>query len=144
MFWTATWTRSDVVRTDTIGLLLIFPLSIKWRKGPNIVSSATAWRTLLAPIRLLKDADQVANITPMRTNHFQKVKCTMYIQSWIHNITMESTIHNITMESTIHNIIMESKIHEITMESKIHRESTIHKITMESTKHKITMESTIH
>ena len=140
------------MRTDTIGLLLIFPLSIKWRKGPNIVSSATAWRTLLAPIRLLKDADQVANITPMRTNHFQKVKCTMYIQSWIHNITMKSTIHNITMESTIHitmestihNIIMESKIHEITMESKIHRESTIHKITMESTKHKITMESTIH
>ena len=34
------------------------------------------------PMRLLSDADQVASMTPMRTNHFQKVSSTMYKQTW--------------------------------------------------------------
>jgi hypothetical protein len=29
------------------------------------------------PMRLLREADQVARMTPMRTNHFQKVNSTM-------------------------------------------------------------------
>ena len=33
-------------------------------------------------MRLLSEADQVAEMTPMRTNGFQKVNWTMYIQSW--------------------------------------------------------------
>ena len=61
-----------------MGLFFTVPLLMKVRKGPNMVSSATAWRTLLPPIRL---ADLLARITPTSTNGFQKVNSTMYMQS---------------------------------------------------------------
>ena len=54
---------------------------MKDRNGPKIVSSATAWRTLLDPIRLERLADHVARRTPMRTRGFQKVNSSMNMQS---------------------------------------------------------------
>merc|ERR1712079_141686 len=54
---------------------------MKERKGPKIVSSATACSTLLPPMTLLRLADQVARMTPTRTKGLQNVNLTMYIQS---------------------------------------------------------------
>ncbi len=48
--WTkSTWTRTEVTRTAETGLFLTVPLFTKERKGPNIVSTATACSTRLAP-----------------------------------------------------------------------------------------------
>ena len=83
--------KPQVAMTALMGLFLTVPLFTNSRKGPNIVSSATAWRrrmhedhvcilrltwsTRLAPIMLERLADQVASTTPTSTSGLRKVNC---------------------------------------------------------------------